>query len=312
MTTRKKWTIALVTLLTIIVVGVAGGSFYLYHFAFEPTPKVLTHSSQKSKATLKKNQTWLKNVKKQTWHETSATDNLKLVADYVPAAKKTTKTIVIAHGYMGNKEQMASYIRLWHKQGYNVLAPDDRGNGQSQGDYYGFGWPDRLDYKKWTQQVVRRVGQNSQIGLFGVSMGGATVMMMSGEKLPSQVKAIIEDCGYSSVSDELTYELKQLYYLPKFPLIYTASWVADYKAHFNFLKASSVDQLKKNKLPIFFIHGGSDTFVPTSMVYKNYAATTVKDKQLWVVKGAGHAESFTKHPQLYTEKVTAFMAKYLK
>lgn len=312
MTTRKKWAVALIALFAVIVIGVTGGSFYLYHFAFEPTPKVLNHSSQKNQQTLKTNQAWLKHVRKQTWHETSATDHLKLVADYVPAANQTAKTIVVAHGYMGNKEQMASYIRLWHRQGYNVLAPDDRGNGQSQGNYYGFGWPDRLDYLKWTKQVIARTGTNSQIGLFGVSMGGATVMMMSGEKLPHQVKAIIEDCGYTSVGDELGYELKQLYHLPKFPLLYTASWVADAKAHFNFMQASSVNQLKKNKLPIFFIHGAKDTFVPTKMVYENYRATTVKDKELWVVPGAAHAESFTLHPQEYQRRVTTFMAKYLK
>jgi len=312
MTRRKKWILALSALVAVLVIGIAGGSYYLYHFAFEPTPKVLTHSSKKSHANLVRNQKWLKNVAKQTWRETSATDNLKLVADFVPAAKATKRTVIVAHGYMGNKEQMASYIRLWHRQGYNVLAPDDRGNGQSEGHYYGFGWPDRLDYLKWTQQVIRRVGADSRIGLFGVSMGGATVMMMSGEHLPSQVKAIIEDCGYTSVGDELTYELKALYHLPKFPLIYTANWVAQSKAHFNFLKASSVTQLKHNRLPIFFIHGGRDTFVPTKMVYQNYRATTVKDKQLWVVPGAGHAEAFTKQPQVYTQKVDTFMAKYLK
>ncbi|AVK63957.1 alpha/beta hydrolase [Lactobacillus sp. CBA3606] len=312
MTKRKKWLLAVVAVVAVVVIGITGGSFYLYHFAFEPTPKVLTHSSKRSHTTLKKNQAWLKTVKKQTWHEWSATDHLKLVADFVPATKKTTRTIVVAHGYMGNKEQMASYIRLWHRRGYNVLAPDDRGNGQSAGDYYGFGWPDRLDYVKWTRQVVKRVGPKSQIGLFGVSMGGATVMMMSGEPLPSQVKAIIEDCGYTSVSDELSYELKELYHLPKFPLIYTASLVADAKAHFNFLKASSVAQLKHNKLPIFFIHGGQDTFVPTKMVYQNYRATTVKTKKIWVVPGAGHAESYTTQPKLYTQKVTQFMGMYVK
>jgi len=312
MTTKKKWTLALVGIVAVLVIGITGGSFYLYHFAIAPTPKELTSPSQKSHAILVKNKAWLKQVDKQTWHETSATDNLKLVADFVPAAKKTKRTIVVAHGYMGNKEQMASYIRLWHRQGYNVLAPDDRGNGQSQGNYYGFGWPDRLDYVKWTKQVVRRLGTDSQIGLFGVSMGGATVMMMSGEKLPSQVKAIVEDCGYTSVSDELSYELKQLYHLPKFPLIYTASWVADWKAHFNFLEASSVNQLKKNKLPIFFIHGSVDTFVPTKMVYENYKATTVKDKKLWVVPGAKHGEALNKQPKQYEEKVSAFMGQYMK
>jgi uncharacterized protein len=213
---------------------------------------------------------------------------------------------------MGNKEQMASYIRLWHRQGYNVLAPDDRGNGQSQGDYYGFGWPDRLDYLKWTRQVIRRVGQNSQIGLFGVSMGGATVMMMSGEKLPSQVKAIIEDCGYTSVGDELGYELNQLYHLPKFPLLYTASWVAQAKAHFNFMTASSVNQLKKNKLPIFFIQGAKDTFVPTKMVYQTTALRRSSQSNYgWLQELV--TRNHTRVIRNYiNKKVSQFMAKYLK
>jgi fermentation-respiration switch protein FrsA (DUF1100 family) len=48
------------------------------------------------------------------------------------------------------------------------------------------------------------------------------------------------------------------------------------------------------------------------MVYQNYRATTVKNKQLWVVPGAGHAESYTLHPKLYQQKVSQFMATYLK
>ncbi len=59
---------------------------------------------------------------------------------------------------------------------------------------------------------------NAEIALFGVSMGGATAMMTSGEDLPSNVKVIIEDCGYSTVIDEFTYQLKDLFHLPSFLL----------------------------------------------------------------------------------------------
>ena len=101
----------------------------------------------------------------------------------------TNETIVIAHGYRENSLLMASYIRMFHDPGYNVLAPDDRGAGRSEGHYITFGWQDRLDYQNWLKRLIAKKGQDSKIGLFGVSMGGATVMMMSGEKLPKQVKS---------------------------------------------------------------------------------------------------------------------------
>ena len=83
---------------------------------------------------------------------------------------------MIAHGYRENSLRMASYIRMFHDLGYNVLAPDDRGAGRSEGHYITFGWQDRLDYQNWLKQLIAKKGQDSKIGLFGVSMGGATVM----------------------------------------------------------------------------------------------------------------------------------------
>ena len=87
---------------------------------------------------------------------------------------------------------------------------------KSQGDYIGFGWPDRKDYVQWIEKVLTENGQQEQITLYGVSMGAATVMMTSGEKLPDNVKAIVEDCGYSTVNQELQYQLKELFNLPSF------------------------------------------------------------------------------------------------
>ena len=127
-------------------------------------------------------------------------------------------------------------------------------------------------------------------------------MMASGEELPSQITTIIEDCGYTSVWDELAYQAKQLYHLPAFPLLYEVSALSKIRAGFSYGEASSIKQLAKNHLPTLFIHGGNDTFVPTEMVYENYAATQ-GPKELYIAKGAGHAKSFEKDPQTYKEKI---------
>ncbi|WP_025020231.1 alpha/beta hydrolase [Ligilactobacillus equi] len=308
MVKNKWWRYLLGALVIILLGGLAYGSNYLVDFAFtrkDPTPSIA-----KKERVLVRDQAWLKKVRKQTWTQMAANSDLKLKATYVPATKKTNKTIVVAHGYHENHGRMASYIRMFHNLGYNVLAPDDRGAGQSQGKYTTFGWLDRLDYVKWIQLVVKKTGQDAQIGLFGVSMGGATVMMTSGERLPRQVKAIIEDCGYDSVENELTYQLKNLFALPKQPLITTASWVARFKVGFDFLHASAAEQLKHNHLPIFFIHGDQDKYVPTKMVYQNYRASQ-GPKQLWITKKTAHAMSYYNYPHVYRTKTAAFFAKYL-
>lgn len=144
-------------------------------------------------------------------------------------------------------------------------------------------------------------------------MGGATAMMTSGEKLPKQVKAIVEDCGYTNVKDEIEHEAQTLYHLPavpRFPLVEILSGINKMKVGYYLGDASSIQQLKKNTRPILFIHGAKDNFVPTKMVYQNYHASR-SPKQLWIVPGAGHAKSFATHPGQYRQHLQAFLQKYV-
>jgi len=239
-------------------------------------------------------------------------DGLKLTAYYIAASVPTTKTIILAHGYNSSGKDMADFAQFFYEDlGYNVLLPDTRGHGLSEGDYVGFGWPDRLDYLKWIDWTIEKVGQNAQIGLLGVSMGGATVMMVSGENLPAQVKAIIEDCGYTSVADELAYQLKQMFQLPAFPLVLSTSIITEIRDGYNFYESSALEQVKKAKVPMLFIHGDADTFVPTYMVNELYENCGSKDKSLWIVPGAFHAMSFTVDPDGYETKISEFLSQYI-
>ncbi|HEL0380667.1 TPA: alpha/beta hydrolase [Streptococcus equi subsp. zooepidemicus] len=229
---------------------------------------------------------------------------------YLPASQDTHKTAIVVHGFTNDKEDMKPYAMLFHSLGYNVLIPDNEAHGESEGDLIGYGWNDRLNLLAWIDLLVSE-DKESQISLFGLSMGAATVMMASGEQLPSQVVNIIEDCGYTSVWDELKFQAKAMYNLPAFPLLYEVSAFSKIRAGFSYGEASSVKQLAKNKLPVLFIHGDKDTFVPTEMVYQNYQATK-GPKELMVVKGAKHAKSFETNPDQYKEKIAAFLQKYEK
>ncbi len=249
-----------------------------------------------------------------TYEEVSITsvDGLTLKGYYLDAKVPTSKTVILAHGYSSKGTYMGSYAKLYYEEfGYNILLPDDRGHGNSEGNFTGFGWIDRIDYLKWIDFVINRLGQDSQIVLHGVSMGGATVLMTSGENIPDNIKAIISDCSYTSVKDELEYQLKKLFNLPAFPLLTTTSIITKLRAGYFFGEASALEQVNKTEIPILFIHGDEDDFVPFHMVFQLYEACN-SEKDLLVIPAAGHGTAYETDPFCYMDKVSEFLGKYVK
>lgn len=301
----RRWLKILIGILIAVIVIYLGICFYFINYGFGRKTKT---PDQPTREAIE----WLNKIPQQTWHETAVGNkNIKLVARYVPAAEKTNKTIVVAHGWHENSRLMARYIKMFHQLGYNVLAPDGRGSGRSGGKYLSFGWLDRLDYVKWIHQIIDREGSNVEIGLFGVSMGGATVMNVSGQKLPPQVKCVVEDCGFSSIHQEFYDVITHDFHIPAGPILAGGAYLAQPMIGFNFNDANTLKQLAKDKLPILFIHGDKDDFVRTYMVYQNYHATKAP-KEIWITKNTGHAHSLENHYQAYKAKVGAFFVQYLK
>lgn len=228
--------------IAIFVLGLVGSSFYFYSIAIYRNRKEFLNDNE-DLAPAQQNtdrspelsgREWLAQQVWEEWVLTSS-DGLRLVGAYLPAPKGTDKTAVLVHGYTSQGKDMGSFARFYYeKLGFNVLLPDNRGHGQSGGNYIGFGWPDRLDYLLWLEEILKRVGDQAQIVLHGISMGGATVLMVSGENLPKHVKAIVADCGYTSVKDQLAYQLKRMYKLPSFPILSATSLLTKLRAGYSF------------------------------------------------------------------------------
>ncbi|HWQ46190.1 MAG TPA: alpha/beta hydrolase [Longilinea sp.] len=248
----------------------------------------------------------------QPWQELTQVsyDGLKLNAYFLKTKKPTKRYAVLCHGYTSCAKWTAGIGRLFHdKMGYNILMPDDRGHGGSEGSYIGFGWHDRLDIIAWVKQLIAREGADIEIVLHGISMGGATVCMVSGEELPPQVKAIVSDCAYTTVQAEVSYQIKRMYKLPAFPLVHLTSLVCRLRAGYSFEEASAVAQVAKAKVPILFIHGGEDTFVPSFMVHELYNHCT-SPNDLFLVPTAGHGAAYNVDPMGYEQKIEEFIAKH--
>ena len=102
--------------------------------------------------------------------------------------------------------------------------------------------------------------------------GAATVMMTAGEPLPPNVRAIVEDCGYTTAWEEFRYQLKKPMACRRFPVLYTADALLRRRAGFSLREASAAAQVAHSRTPMLFIHGGKDAFVPFAMLDEVYAA----------------------------------------
>lgn len=309
---KKSTKLSLLALPTLAALGTGAASAYLYRYAFHRINSEPLGSAANPEPDSKYYPTyeWLQHQDKEDWWQNGDDAKHKIHAYFIPNPSAQGKIAVVAHGYHGSADAMAAFAKLFYDAGFSVLVPDERAHGQSAGDFINFGWLDRLDYHQWLDTIIGRFGPDCRIVLYGISMGAATMMMLSGDKLPLQVKAIIEDCGYTSVADQLTYQLKQGFKLPKYPFMPVVSVINQFVLGFSLKDSSAVLQLHHNQTPILFIHGTNDKFVPTKMVYDNYNATTAP-KALWLVPNAGHAKSYWVNPEAYKAHVGAFLQKYL-
>ncbi len=253
---------------------------------------------------------WVDEVGYDIW-EIISFDQLALKAYYIPSLNPTNKTVIIAHGYGMEAKSMGDFAKFYRdKLGFNVLLPDARGHGMSEGHYKGFGWHERIDYLKWIELVNLKNGWEEQIVLHGLSMGGATVMMTSGEILPPNVKAIVEDCGYTSAYEQICYQFGVQYKIPKWLAMPSTNILTKLRAGYTFKEASAIKQVEKNRVPMLFIHGESDDYVPYDMVHKLYE-TCNAPKEIYTVAGANHANSFYEEPDKYIKTVEKFLKQYI-
>ncbi|MFC5601887.1 alpha/beta hydrolase [Sporosarcina koreensis] len=310
----------MVILSTVFLVIQIAGSFFFYELAVKRGPKEYLQGNadlEVSDQTLELylNGDWKKWVAAQKFENLHLTsrDGLKLSGYYLPAAKPTNKLVILTHGYLGNAKQMGLFGQYYHNDlGYNIFMPDARGHGKSEGDYYGFGWPDRLDLIDWTNLLVQKLGPKTEVAYHGLSMGAATVLMASGEEgLPRQVKAIIADSPYQSVYQLFTYQMNRMFHLPAFPLLDSTSALTKVRAGYSFREASALKQVRKTSVPIFYIHGMSDTFVPTEMA-SELERNTSSDSEIFLVPKANHGEAFALAGETYKVKVGHFLDRYMK
>ena len=277
---------------------------YLYDYTLNPYSKHnISEKIETNEEVAQESRQWLSENSVNV--SLKSQDDLNLHAAYID--QNIHIYMIMVHGYRGDGASIISPIKQMKKAGYNLLIPDLRGHGFSEGDYIGMGWDDREDIIQWIDYLLSK-DPHASIILYGVSMGGATVMDVAGEKLPHQVKAIIEDCGYTSVWDIFKAHI-DMNNIESEVALHMASLVTKIRAGYYLEDVRPIEQVKKSQTPMLFIHGAEDNFVPFSMVNELYNAATCPKEKL-VIQGAGHANSCSVNSELYYQTIFRFIEKY--
>ncbi len=289
---------------------------YFFRFAVvrqKPAKKKKKSSSEEMglvslaayKDQMKAGEEWLMNQRmEQVFIESH--DRLKLAGHFLDAGTK--KTLILFHGYRSRAFRDFSCVCEYYRSlGFNLLLVDQRAHGESEGKYITFGVLERHDCARWAEYIDRRVG--GEIFLDGISMGASTVLMAAGGKLPQSVRGIIADCGFTSPKEIMLKVMETDMKIRCRPLFYVIGLMVRLRAGFGIDEYSTIEAMKVNRLPVLFLHGTGDKFVPCEMTVRAYEACRA-EKELIMVENATHGACYLMEPEKCQRVLEAFLRKY--
>ena len=236
-------------------------------------------------------------------------DNDRIHANIIPAEKESHKWAILVHGFSSRPRTMAKQGMHYAKMGFNTLFPFMRGHRNDEHRHTTFGYYERYDVIEWIRYIIS-CDPEAEILIHGCSMGAATTMLVTGEKLPENVKCAVADCGFTSAWDEFNEQIGNILHLPVFPFLPAANLFCKTFLGWDFKDCCPKEAVAHSVTPTLFIHGEEDTFVPYRMMDELYESCSAEKDKL-SVPGAKHDESCEKSPDLYWEKTDAFIANFI-
>ena len=313
---KKKTTFGLLGLAA-AGAGAAGGLTALGNYLYSKCMIPLVRDAEEAEANpvQEEGRMWARRAEGFREATIQALDGLILWAAVAPGREDCHRWAVCVHGYHDTYESMGAIARHYNGLGWHALMPDQRGHGQSEGDYVGWGYDERLDILGWISYILRR-DPEAEILLHGVSMGAASVLMSTGGALPEAVRAAISDCSYTTIEAEMRHLLSQMRKelptalpIPAGLLFSALRKTAQRRARFDLREAAPIQAVANSKTPTLFIHGVEDDFVPAAMMGKLYQAARCPKSFLWM-PDAGHAASVGTNEALYWTAVSTFLQDY--
>lgn len=253
---------------------------------------------------------WLGKVKREKI--TLETDDQKiLVARKIVTKSEGDKWVVILHGYNGSMEDIYDIAMHYADEGYNILMPDLRAHGESEGSFIGMGWLDRLDVINWID-VILEENVSAEVVIHGIDIGAEAALMLSGEPVKDSVKAIVAEGAYTSAWDAVRPEFEIRHEkLPVFPFMYMMNPVMKVWAGYSLTEADAVEQVRKSRIPILLIRGQNDTYSTGDMM-RELDQAIASEHEVYMVPAGSHEDCRYADPNNYYNRTFEFVGRYVK
>lgn len=277
--------------------------------------KLLTKEDQEKN---KQSDNWRKQYV--DWADGQAMERCTITSDrgdvlrgyYFPPDKPSDIIVIGSHGFHADHTvDPYTFIKHYHDRGWGFFCCDHVASGESSGDYVGFDYFESRDMLLWIDYLKARFGSNIKLILHGVSMGASTVLQLA-DKCPDCVKLIISDCAYTGALDEFEHVVKSFGIRAAKPILWVFNKMNIRFAGFDFKETDVRNSVVNAKVPILFIHGEEDDFVPLKMAQELYKICGAPLKKIKTFKNASHAESLMKNEKEYLKTVDEFIDENLK
>lgn len=318
---------ALFVLVALAALALGGLSVYAYLAMFRP--KMVSLQRAKEEGLLRGD--FDESFLSLPWEDASAEGpgGVRLGLKVLPASGPAAGSVVFVHGITWNRYGMMKYAKVFHERKWNAVLLDLPCHGSSGGDprlYPAFGYLEKDSVVAAARWAASRFPASGLLGLVGESMGAATVLMAApalvplgsgepgGETASPSVDFIIADCPYSSAGAELLARMAALR-IPGFAAALVARLVSALLLRlrgFRLEDASPERAVMESPVPILFIHGGADDYVPTAMSIGMAARRRAEGSgptELLVVPGAKHGRSIVEDPGAWTAAAFDFIAR---
>lgn len=263
----------------------------------------------------KEEQEWFYNENIKKLVEINSYDNYSLYGNLYENEKEKP-WIIIVHGYYSSGFKMSPIGKKYYDEGYNVLIIEQRAHSISEGKYITFGYKEKYDLNSWINYINETYKKdNPKIILHGLSMGASTVLETLGntENLPDNIICAIEDCGYSSLPKELLHFVQKVIKNETIEdfLLFIINIMTKLILNFSIYDVIPMESTQNIDIPVLFIHGKKDDFVPFDMVYENYK-NAKDEKELLIFEEGTHARCYLADKDLYWNGIWNFFEKYKK
>lgn len=258
---------------------------------------------------LSRTEAWLEKAERRKIQVRTSDGYLLTAAEFPVEAGD--RWVLLLHGYTGWKEEMYQFACWYHQQGYSVLVPDLRCQGESEGDFIGMGWTDHYDCELWIAHILEQAPE-AQIVLHGQSMGAATALLMAGSpEVFEHIRAVVSDSAYTSAYEMFGDKITEWFHLPAALFVDSACVMLRIRGGYDLRDASPLRAVAASGIPTLFIHGDEDRMIDVNMSYELFEAASC-EKELFIVEGAGHAQAQDKAPDDYYGRISEFLGRYLQ